>query len=248
MTTTKATRATITLGDIELDVFQLPDGSYRYSYELLAEILERDKSILSDKKSPYNIKKLTGNQETNLKVKLDGIGYSYSTISQKDLSQALLSLTKLGCVKAYAYVEAAFQETLESRADKAFNVIKTEEEQNSKLAKRVKNVVVRRLLTDSIRDYTIKHESSETYTKFIYSNCSEHLNKIILGAKAKQAKEFYELPQHSLLRNHIPVKALIELELVEGFASRLIDERDIEPLEAVKQACVMCFAKTIGLE
>jgi hypothetical protein len=248
MTTIKAERATITLGDIELDVFQLPDGSYRYSYELLAAILEKDKSILSDKKSPYDIRKLTGNPETNQKVKLDGIGYSYSTISQKDLTSALLSLVKLGCIKAYAYVEAALQEPFEARADAAFNVIRTEEARNNRLAQRAKNTMIRRTLTDSIRDYTIKHESSETYIKFIYSNCSDHLNKIILGARAKQAKEFYALPAHSLLRNHIPVKALRELELVEEMSSRLIDERDVEPLEAVKQACVICFTKTVGLE
>lgn len=248
MTTTNAKRATIKLGNIELDAFQMPDGSYRYSYELLATILERDKSILSDKKSPYNIKKLTGNQETNLKVKLDGIGYSYNSITQEDFGKALLRLVKLGCTKADTYAEAIIEESLEKRANAAFDVVSTLEEENAKTAQRIKNKVVRRTLTDAIRDYTIRHESSENYIRFIYANCSDYLNEIILGAKAKQAKEFYDLPKHSLLRNHIPVKALRELELVEEFASRLIDERDIEPLEAVKQACIICFAKTVGLE
>jgi hypothetical protein len=40
MTTIKATRATITLGNIELDVFQMPDGKYFLSLYQIAESIE----------------------------------------------------------------------------------------------------------------------------------------------------------------------------------------------------------------
>lgn len=55
------------------------------------------------------------------------------------------------------------------------------------------------------------------------------------------------IPETSLLRNHIPVAALNELERVEDLAGRLIDNKDMEPLDAVKQASVLMFARTVGL-
>jgi hypothetical protein len=252
MTTTKATRATITLGDIKLDVFQLPDGSYRWSSKHISDAINIRHSRVAQICTSKQAQSLTGSRfgvadfsPTKLTTNDCGNISGYST----DVAFFIWQYESMkGNELAQSIVFASGVEVLERRADAAFNAIRTEEERNTRLAQRAKNIMIRRTLTDAIRDYTIKHESSETYIKFIYANCSEHLNKIILGAKAKQAKEFYALPAHSLLRNHIPVKALRELELVEEMASRLIDERDIEPLEAVKQACVICFTKTVGLE
>jgi hypothetical protein len=245
MTTIKAVRATITLGDIELDVFQLPDGGYYFTQSVLKTI-HITLSNTSGKKYVKPI--LEANSALLQTAQLDGNPVKLKLIPMTLFGEIVGIYAKLGNEFCIAILVACFEESLERRADTAFDVKRTEEEYNARLAQRTKGYVARRTLTDSIRDYTIKHESSETYIKFIYSNCSDHLNKIILGAKAKQAKEFYALPAHSLLRNHIPVKALRELELVEEMASRLIDERDIEPLEAVKQACIICFTKTVGLE
>jgi hypothetical protein len=55
------------------------------------------------------------------------------------------------------------------------------------------------------------------------------------------------VPPNSLLRNHVPRAALRELALAEELASRLIEERDMEPLRAVEQACKTCFTKFVGL-
>ena len=41
--TTKAIRTTIKLGDIDLDVFQLPDGQYRFSATQIVELLNLGK-------------------------------------------------------------------------------------------------------------------------------------------------------------------------------------------------------------
>jgi hypothetical protein len=75
--TIKAVRATITLGDIDLDVFQLPDGSYGYTYEWLGTVIGRDKSILSNKNSPFCLyslnKSLSKEALTNQRVSVEGI-------------------------------------------------------------------------------------------------------------------------------------------------------------------------------
>jgi hypothetical protein len=251
--TIKAVRATITLGDIKLDVFQLPDGSYGYTYEWLGNLIGRDKSILSNKKSPfclYNLNKsLSKEALTNRRVFVEGISKAkLNYLTESELMVVLGSLAYMVPEKVVPFLVACGIETLERRADTAFGVVRDEEERNDRMTARIKGKVARRTLTDVIKNYIESHEVSDNYKKFIFSNCSDHLNKIILGAKAKQAKEFYQVPESSLLRNHIPVAALRELELTEEMASRLIEERDMEPLEAVKQACVVCFTRSVGLE
>jgi hypothetical protein len=151
-------------------------------------------------------------------------------------------------LKAATLLAASAIESLERRADEAFGIIRTEQERNERFEARVNGKMVRRTLTDAIKDYCDRHNKSESYTKFVYSNCSDYLNEIVLGAKSKQAKEFYDLPKSTLLRNHIPVKALKELEYAEEFATRLIDSKDMECLKAMQQACHVAYVKHIGLE
>ena len=81
----KAVRAPITLGDTELNVFQLPDGSYRYGYDFLASLIERDKQILSNKKSPYALQNILGKDKTNWNTKVNGISLDYTLNSVTDL-------------------------------------------------------------------------------------------------------------------------------------------------------------------
>jgi hypothetical protein len=251
--TIKAVQAKIKLGDIELDVFQFPDGSYGYTYEWLGTVIGRDKSILSDKKSPFHLYRLNESLSketlTNQRIFVEGISKAkLNYLTEPQLMVVLGSLAYMVPDKVVPLLVACGIEVLERRADRAFGVIRDEEERDNRMAARVKGKVARRSLTDVIKDYMDSHELSDSYKRFIFSNCSDHLNKIILGAKAKQAREFYQIPESSLLRNHIPVAALRELELTEEMAARLIEERDMEPLEAVKQACVVCFTRSIGLD
>jgi hypothetical protein len=155
----------------------------------------------------------------------------------------------IGNQAALDLVVACGVEALERRADAAFGVVQSEQERDQRLALRTAGIFARRTLTDAIRDYLDRHpELSDTYRKFIWSNCSDHLNKIVLGAKAKQAREYYEIPKNSLLRNHIPIAALNELERTEDLAGRHVDERDLEPLEAVRMAAAVMFTRTVGLD
>jgi hypothetical protein len=246
--TIKAVRATITLGDIKLDVFQLPDGEYRVSLTQTTEALGFDKrkgsSFLAlevvQSLATYGLQgSIFLAEDTNQKIKALTLDAFKAIVMYYALKGNLLAQSILG---------ACLVEAVERRADAAHGVVRDEEERNDRMTARIKGKVARRTLTDVVKNYIESHDVSDNYKKFIFSNCSDHLNKIILGAKAKQAKEFYQVPESSLLRNHIPVAALRELELTEEMAARLIEERDMEPLEAVKQACVVCFTRSVGLE
>jgi hypothetical protein len=247
----KATRATIKLGNIELNCFQMPDGSYGYEYVWLADLIGKDKQILSDKKSPYYLKGIVGEALAHQTIKIEGISASDNKkkyLNQQQLGNVLGVFSNLGHTKATDLLIACFAEALDRRADNAFGVQRTEQDRNDRLAARTVGKVARRSLTDAITSYLDRHpELSENYSRHIWSNCSDHLNKIILGAKSKAAKEFYGVASNSLLREHIPVAALNELERTEDLAGRHIDERDLEPLEAVKMAASVMFCKTIGL-
>lgn len=254
--TIKAVRAKIKLGDIDLDVFQLPGGEYRYS-QTQAFISIADEDYDTQQAAKRYIQICTSKKAQHLavptlqtyeKTKIEGENQIVKLISQADIMSFWAMAAFLGHTKALGLLMACGIEALERRADAAFGVVRDEKERNARMEARFKGKVARRALTDVIKDYMDSHELSDNYKRWIFTLCSDHLNKIILGAKAKQAREFYQIPESSLLRNHIPVAALRELELTEEMAARLIEERDIEPLEAVKQACVVCFTRSIGLD
>ncbi len=110
-------------------------------------------------------------------------------------------------------------------------------------------MIIRRTLTDSIKEYIERHpELTDNYSKFIYSNCSDYTNLTVLGAKSKQVKIELDLKPTGLLRDTIPMNSLRELEAIEMVAGRLIDAEDLEPLEATKKASQIMHAKTLGFQ
>jgi hypothetical protein len=139
--TQKAIRATITLGDIELDCYQMPDGSYGYSFVWLANLIDRDKSILSDKKSPYYLDSLVrsagGKGFTSQSTSVKGISKSkFKFVDSRTLMLILDSLVKLGHQNVLNLLTACAIESLERRADAAHKKVRTEQEYNERLEER----------------------------------------------------------------------------------------------------------------
>lgn len=81
--TQKVEKAIVKLGEYEIEAYLHKDGSYSFGYEFLAEIAEKDKSILSNKKSPYHLKRLIHSQKFSRSVKIKGIGYTYKSVTMK---------------------------------------------------------------------------------------------------------------------------------------------------------------------
>jgi hypothetical protein len=253
MTTIKAIRATIKLGDIDIDVFQLPNGSYGYSYDWIATLIERDKSVLSHKKSPFYLPRLLpsliDNGLSNRRVSVEGISRTnFSWLTQNEIVDLLDTLAfDHNIVVCRTLLKATTHETLDRRSDNSFGVKRTEEQRNQFLKARMEGKCVRRTLTDSIKEYINRHpELSENYSRFVYSNCTDCVNLVVLGAKSKQVKVELDLKPTGLLRDVIPYATLREIEAVEVLAGRLIDAEDLEPLEACKKALQLIHARTLG--
>lgn len=232
--TVKAVRATITLGDVELDCFQMPGGAYRYDYKFIADLIGRDKTILSNKKSPYSIKALTGNQETNQSVKIEGIGYSYASISEQDLISALGSLIRLGHLDILALLLACTAESLERRADTAFGKIRTEQERNERFTIRRDGIVSRNFWTDCIDAYIATHDVSDNYKRWIYIQVSDMVNKAILGVPAKAFRESLGLPDNVSTRDHLNSNQLRHIRGIEEAAAMRCKRDDLCPKQALK--------------
>lgn len=248
----KAVRATILLGDIELDVFQLPDGSYLSSAKQITDIVglehQRFAQILRSKEFQSLIPKGLDFTHFSTKKFVSNSGkHSGYTLAEVILIWQYAAFK--GNRKAFALVVACGIESLEIRADHVFNVIRSLDEKNQLLSLRVQSKFTRRTLTDAISDWLDNpdNRASLNMRKFLYSNTSDKLNKEVLSMSSSKAKKELNLEANKLLRDFIPSAALKEIEYIESIAVRYIDTDNINPLEAVKLACVVGKVKSIGL-
>lgn len=134
MTILTVRRAVIKLGDIELDVFQMPDGSYQLSEtgcETAVNKTERSIRNFLRGKSPqalpykgFHAGKLSVQGEP---MKINGIPFELAIAywTKEAMSSNLQAIALLGACAA---------EALERRADKAFAIDKTEEQRNADFA------------------------------------------------------------------------------------------------------------------
>jgi hypothetical protein len=140
MSTTKATKATIKIGNISIDCYQMPDGCYKLAvnqvakacnldWRRFAEILEKKdvKALLPDGLVPPDAI-LKSRIET-----VDGIRQA----SLVDLKYVGLFWNNCGTPEGHYLASACIIEALERRADAAFGVVRSEEERNDRLAARV---------------------------------------------------------------------------------------------------------------
>lgn len=138
----KAKRATVLIGDLEVDGFQMPDGSYRMSQTQAAECIG---------KPEINARRFLGSK--GIKA-LRGEGYTPDTIDvespDQSRGQTRFNALPLDVVSAYWLWEASkgnqrsltlcyalMAETLERRFDAAFDVERTETERNALLTQRL---------------------------------------------------------------------------------------------------------------
>ncbi|NJN61499.1 MAG: hypothetical protein HC795_08210 [Coleofasciculaceae cyanobacterium RL_1_1] len=127
----KAKRETIALGDLSLDVFQLPDGSYVMSQTQVAAAIGKGRQNLSDFLGSKWLKALPGADrscQTFERIEIEGRG--------RDINAVPLEIAFLYWVfqvsqknrEAIAVVVPLGSETLARRADSAFGITRSEAE------------------------------------------------------------------------------------------------------------------------
>lgn len=191
MSAIKAVRATITLGDIDLDVYQLPNGKYFLSLTQIAETLSVKHSRLAQFRELDLAQTLypQGFADDGF-VRIDGTTKNVKIISLDDVSKYwTIAAFQNKNLQAIALLAASQTEALERRADTAFNIIRSEEERNQRFIARKDGILQRHFWTDCIKWWLDNNpQVSENTRKFIYPQVSDRLNRALFGMSAAQIR------------------------------------------------------------
>jgi hypothetical protein len=138
----KATRAAVQLGDITIDGFMLPDGSYRMSQTQMAETVSRPEINARRFLGSKGIKALLGEGYTPDTVEVDS--------TEQVRGQTRINAVPLEVVTAYSFTQAKqgneqaailvwalLTESIERRFDRAFGVLRSEDEWDRRLSERI---------------------------------------------------------------------------------------------------------------
>ena len=155
---TKAVKATIHLGSIPLDVYQLPNGSYKLYAESITDAIDRQGRDLLNflrGKSPQALPFKDYNLVQAQKIEVEGQGSYIKPIPVPLATSYWLYRAIKGNEKAQLLAHACMIESIERRADMAFNLKRTEEEYNKRFDKVIllynrEEVTARRLPGDDL--------------------------------------------------------------------------------------------------
>jgi hypothetical protein len=138
---TKAKRQTIALGDIPLDVFQLPDGAYVMSQTQVAEAVDLDEIYIRRFLSSKWLKALPGKDHSSddfEQVEYEGRGKPIRAIPLETAALFWVYQVWQKNRQAIALVVATVRETLTRRADAAFGITRSEAEYEAATAEMMK--------------------------------------------------------------------------------------------------------------
>jgi hypothetical protein len=233
----KAVRAQIFLGDISLNVYQMPDGTYRLAGKNVTDAIQEEHKSLGRFYGVKSLKDLPSNDLALGTIKSES-GESFIPVAIEDAAKYWYSKSLGGNELAQALALACLIESIERRADAAFGIQRTDEERNQRLQQRLEGKATRYEWTDAIQLYAERHhgELSDNWIRFVWSNCSDAANRAVLGMKASKFREQFNLEKDEPLRDHLDTKELRLLAEIEHLAVRLTLKEDLEPYKAAMES------------
>jgi hypothetical protein len=227
-------RKNILLGDIDLEVFRLPDGSYQLSQTQTAKAVEKPelstRQFLASQ-SPYA---LPYKDFTPVKGKVKGEKTSVNLIPIPIAAAYWVKEAIAGNTVAGFLLAATAAESIERRADQAYGVKKSEEEYNQKIAEiRNAGTVTRNRLTNTIQTYIVKNGVKGNKAKYMICNTTKKINTLLFG---KSAKKIQEEGGKAVTRDNLSFFELRDLENLENTACTLIETKNFPPDRAIETA------------
>ena len=190
------------------------------------------KSLKSFLGKGYNIGKFSGSIVNKQQVGTSKV----SLISLKDFMRIAIWESVANQNFEIAQILAAgFEDSFRSLAYEQLGVELDLEERQAKLTARLAGIVKRNGYTDAIVHYIKNNKVSVNYVKFVYPNCSDAINKAILGKTAKQLCVERNCDKHNLRDSH-SADILDRIATIEKYAEKLILKLNTEPLEATKES------------
>jgi hypothetical protein len=141
----KATRATVAIGNLTIDGFMLPDGSYRMSQTQASACIEKPEINARRFLESKAIKALLGSTYTPDSFEVEGAGEGrggtrINALPLEVVTAFWYSEANKGSKTAQTLVWALLTESLERRFDAAFNVQRSELERNEQLTERIQTL------------------------------------------------------------------------------------------------------------
>jgi hypothetical protein len=261
--TIKATRATISIGDITLNVYQLPDGSYRLSGRNVTDAVGEEPNGLARVFGVRSIKDLpilksqsgTPGKEKAMKPaqgkgseryidrRKINPGKEGSPFWELMIEEAVVywaAVAGKGNKSALALIAALAIETVERRADRVFGVQVEEQERDDRLKVRIKTIKVRLDFTQEVKEYVETHsELSEGKRRWMYRNATDRLYRVVIGCDAAKLREIHNLDPDANIREWLHQSgnsdALEIISAIERLAALKV-RRGMSPNDAVDMA------------
>lgn len=138
----KATRSVVAIGELEIEGFQMPDGSYRMSQTQAAEVVGKDEINARRFLDSKGIKVLLGKGYTPDTVEVEAAGQVRGQTRINALPLEVVTAfwvwqCSRGNKQAIALVMALATEALDRRFDAAFGVTRSEAEYDERFSDRV---------------------------------------------------------------------------------------------------------------
>jgi hypothetical protein len=235
----KAKKAAINLGELILEVFQLPDGTYRLSQPQVAEAVGEDENSFREflrSKAP----------EALPYKRFKAVKFSTSE------GRGKINATPIKAANAYwkyqyrqnnrmaaALIDACMEESIERRADKAFGMQQSEEEYNQRFATRMNLRKVK--FPQFVSAIAVWEREQGIYGTEVgkkwFRSAHDHMNVRLQSLKSHEIKAINGLPPHALIRDHFDVPVMIDYSSITQLAANFLRCGAQDPVEAVDLAC-----------
>jgi len=130
--TIKAVRAQILLGDIPLNVYQLPDSRYKLAGRNVTDAIDESANSLSRIMGVKSLKDLPHADSERYNISAGKEGSPFIPVSPLDAAAYWMKMAIAGNIKAAAIMMALTVESIERRADEAFGVHRSEGDRNQR--------------------------------------------------------------------------------------------------------------------
>lgn len=164
----KAIRATIKLGEIDLDVFQLPNGKYRMSLTQIANTLGKSHKSIGEFLEGKSPQALPYKDYRMGKLKVDYQARQITEVTLEIASAYWMYWAFKGNEKAQALLTACATEALERRADAAFDIQREEEEREFRFAARMSSKATFKPLMDELKKHGFSADHHDTRYRYQY--------------------------------------------------------------------------------
>lgn len=226
---TKAQRAQVTLAGIPLNVYLLPNGSYRLAGRSVTDAIGIQHKSLVEIMGVKSLKHLPG-ADLSLGDKSGSIkaetGESFIPVSLDDAVTYWGIMATKGNIQAVALLTACAAEALERRADAVFGKLRNDDEREQRAQLRRTRLFARRQWTDIIKD----HQEALGYYRTVRGQ-TEFRNLTVIVNEA-----LFGQPHFKCDRDNMTFKQQRDIENFEFFLGRQSDKfPDKTPRELINE-------------